>query len=164
MDTLLPLIKSHSFFQGLKDEYLELLLSCATNVRFREGDFLFQEGEESRQFYIIRQGLVAVQIPLQAGHSLTIQNVGENDILGWSWLFPPHYWRFNAVAKKDTRAVALDGECLRNKCNQNHELGYELTKRFARVIESRLDATRMQLLDVIINSYNVEERDNALVA
>ena len=158
MDTLKPLFSSHSFFRDLKNEYLDLLVGCATNIRFKAGQTLFKEGEEANHFYVIREGLVAIQIPLQAGHFLTIQNVGKDEIIGWSWLFPPHYWRFNAVAIKDTRAIALDGECLREKCNLNHELGYELTKRFAYVIESRLESTRLQLVDVIINSHDVHEQ------
>ena len=152
MDNLERFLKDHEFFQGLENEYLELLAGCAINTRFRANEYIFKEGEESNHFYMIRDGLVSIQIPLQSGGALTIQNVGKNDIIGWSWLFPPHYWRFNAIAKKDTKAIALDGECLRLKCDQNHELGYELTKRFAIVIEKRLEATRMQLLDIIINT------------
>jgi hypothetical protein len=46
------------------------------------------------------------------------------------------------------RAIALDGKCLRTKCEQNHDLGYELLKRFSQIMSRRLDATRLQLLDV----------------
>ena len=42
----------------------------------------------------------------------------------------------------------LDGACLRGKCEEDHDLGYELLMRFAQVIVERLQATRLQLLDV----------------
>ena len=74
--------------------------------------------------------------------------LGEGDILGWSWLMPPYHWQFHARAVEVTRAIALDGKCLRTKCEQNHDLGYELLKRFCHIIERRLEATRLQLLDV----------------
>ena len=80
--------------------------------------------------------------------AIAIDTVGEGDVLGWSWLIPPYHWHFDARAVEPTRAIALDGRCLRGKCDADHELGYELMKRFAQVIEQRLEATRWQLLDV----------------
>lgn len=162
MDNLKRFLQEHQFFQGLGDDYLELLAGCALNTRFKANEYVCREGEESNMFYIIRDGLIAIQIPIQSGHALTIKNIEKNDIIGWSWLFPPHYWRFNAVAKKETRAIALDGECLRLKCDSNHELGYELSKRFAKVIETRLEATRLQLVDVIINTTKIKNKEEVL--
>jgi hypothetical protein len=69
-------------------------------------------------------------------------------VLGWSWLIPPYFWRFDARVLEMTRAIALDGKCLRAKCEQNHDLGYELLKRFTNMMDQRLQATRLQLLDV----------------
>ena len=79
---------------------------------------------------------------------MLLGTVDAGEILGWSWLLPPYQWKFNARAMESIRAIALDGKCLRTKCEENHDLGYELLKRFAQVIEKRLEATRLQLLDV----------------
>ena len=80
--------------------------------------------------------------------SIIIQTLDEGDVLGWSWLFPPYRWKFSAKAIESTRAIALDGKCLRGKSEEDHDLGYELLKRFARVVQERLDATRLQLINV----------------
>jgi CRP-like cAMP-binding protein len=80
--------------------------------------------------------------------AVAIDTYGEGDVLGWSWLIPPYHWRFDARAIEPTRAISLDARCMRTKCENDHDLGYELMKRFARIIEQRLDATRWQLLDV----------------
>ena len=77
-----------------------------------------------------------------------LATVDEGEILGWSWLLPPYQWRCHAHAIETVRAIALDGKCLRTKCEQNHDLGYEILKRFAQIMEQRLEATRLQLLDV----------------
>jgi CRP-like cAMP-binding protein len=77
-----------------------------------------------------------------------VDTIGEGEILGWSWLLPPYHWKFHARATEAVRAIALDGKCLRTKCEQNHDLGYELLKRFSQIMSRRLDATRLQLLDV----------------
>ena len=60
----------------------------------------------------------------------------------------PYIWHFDARATAPTRAICLDGKCLRTKCENDHELGYELMKRFLHVVQQRLLWTRVQLLDL----------------
>lgn len=148
METLERILAEHPFFAGLDARYIQLIVGCATNVRFDAGQFIFREGEEANEFYIIRHGKVALEIFVPGRGPVIIQTLGEGEILGWSWLIPPYHWRFDARAVELTRAIALDGRCLRAKCEDDHDLGYELLKRFAHIIEQRLQATRLQLLDV----------------
>jgi CRP-like cAMP-binding protein len=148
METLEPILAQHPFFHDLDARHLALLVGCASNVRFAEGQFLFRTGEEANQFFLVRHGRVALEIVVPGRPALTVQTVGAGDILGWSWLIPPYHWLFDARAVEQTRAVSLDGRCLRTKCEADHDLGYELLKRFAHIMEQRLQATRLQLLDV----------------
>jgi CRP-like cAMP-binding protein len=110
--------------------------------------FVFREGGDADQFYLIQQGKVALKIFAPERGSITIQTLGEGDVLGWSWLFPPYRWYFDARTLERTNAIAFNGACLRAKMEENPDLGYELMKRFARIIEQRLQATRLQLLDI----------------
>ena len=148
METLEPILAEHPFLKGLESRHLQLIVGCASNVRFDAGQFIFREGEEANQFYIIRKGKVALDVHSPERGSVIIDTLGDGEVLGWSWLIPPYHWRFDAHAVELTRAIALDGKCLRNKCEEDHGLGYELLKRFAHIIEQRLQATRLQLLDV----------------
>jgi len=147
VETLEPIIAQHPFLQGLEPQYLGLIVGCASNVRFKSGQFLFREGEEANQFYMVREGKVALQIST-ARQPIIIQTVDKGDVLGWSWLVPPYRWRFDARALELTRAIALDGRCLRRKSEEDHNFGYELLRRFSTIIVERLEATRLQLLDV----------------
>ncbi|MEI6669104.1 MAG: cyclic nucleotide-binding domain-containing protein [Acidobacteriota bacterium] len=148
MHTLEPILAEHPFLKGLKQEHLELLTGCASNIRFDAGAFVFRQGQEANHFYILRDGKVAVELFAPQKGAVAIDTYGEGDVLGWSWLIPPYHWRFDARAIEPTRAIALDAKCMRTKCENDHDLGYELMKRFAKIIEQRLDATRWQLLDV----------------
>ncbi len=148
METLEPILAEHPFLKGMTPEQLQLLVGCASNVRFDAGKYIFREGEEANQFYIVRQGKVALEIVTPQRGALMIDTLSDDDVLGWSWLLPPYHWHFNARALELTRAIALDGKCLRTKCESDHDLGYELLKRFAHLIEQRLQATRLQLLDL----------------
>jgi CRP/FNR family transcriptional regulator, cyclic AMP receptor protein len=148
METLERIITEHPFFAGLESSYTSLLVGCASNVRFQKGAYVFKEGGVANEFYLIRAGQVALEVFAPQRKPIIVSTLGEGDILGWSWLLPPYQWKFHAQAVEDTRAIALDGKCLRTKCEQNHDLGYELLKRFAQIMERRLVATLLQLLDV----------------
>jgi CRP/FNR family transcriptional regulator, cyclic AMP receptor protein len=148
METLERIIAEHPFFARLDAQYTTLLTGCASNTRFDSGKYLFKEGQEANEFFLIRQGRVALEILAPQRKPIIVQTLGEGEILGWSWLVPPYLWKFHARAVELTRAIAFDGKCLRTKCEQNHDLGYELLKRLATVIGQRLEATRLQLVDV----------------
>ena len=148
METLEGILTEHPFFFGLEKRHLELLTGCASNVRFEAGDFIFRHGAEANEFYLIREGKVALEIFAAGRGTISVLTLQEGEILGWSWLVPPYRWKFDAQAVGPTRAIALDGKCLRKKAEEDHDLGYELFKRFAKVMEERLEATRLQLLDV----------------
>jgi CRP-like cAMP-binding protein len=148
METLEPILSQHPFLQGLEKKYLDLVVGCASNVRFDAEELLCHEGDEAEKFYIIRTGKVAVEMLIPGKGPMVIQTLGNGDVLGWSWLFPPYKWHFDARVLELTRAIALDGKCLRKKCEEDVHLGYELLKRFSQVMESRLSAMRLQLLDM----------------
>jgi len=148
METLESVLKEHRFFEGFPSKHFQLILGCGSNVRFEGGQFVFREGEEANKFYFIRQGKVALQIISERRGPLTVMTLGDGDILGWSWLFPDERWKFTARTLEPTRVVAFDGQCLRDKAEEDHSLGYELLKRFARIIAGRLEATRLQLINV----------------
>ena len=96
----------------------------------------------------MRAGRVAIELHAPGRGARVLQTVGPGEILGWSWLFPPYRWAFDARAVEEVRAVEFDGACLRKKCEADPVLGYALMKRFAGVFARRLQATRVQLLDL----------------
>ena len=146
--TLEPLLRDHKFFAGLDPDYLSLLAGCASNEVYPADAFLFREGEPAQTFYLIREGKVALEIAAPASGALLVQTLGAGDVAGFSWLIAPHNWEFDGRAVERVRAVRMDGACLRAKCDDDPRLGYELLRRFARLTVNRLQATRLQLLDV----------------
>lgn len=148
MENLERIIAECSFFEGLDHAFMNLVVGCASNVRFDAGSYMFKEGAPAETFYLLREGKVALEIFAPHHKPIVIDTLEKGEIVGWSWLLPPYVWKFHAHAMHNVRAIALDGKCLRTKCEENHDLGYEILKRFVQIIEQRLDATRLQLLDV----------------
>ncbi len=149
METLEPILKQHPFFKDLPSEYIDFIVGCTIHKVFKAGEVILKEGESADKFYLVRSGKVAIYIAQP--QEITIQTIGEGDILGWSWLIFPYRYRFSAKAVENTRVLALDGKCLREKCEKNSDLGYELLKRLVNIFTERLEATRIQLLDL----YNI---------
>jgi CRP-like cAMP-binding protein len=152
MENLERVLKAHPFLSAMDSKHIQLLVGCASNVVFKAGDFIFREGEPANEFYFIRQGRVLVETHLPQKGTIIIRSRSDGEIFGWSWMVPPYRWHFDARAVELTRAIALDGKCLREKCEADHDLGYEVMKRFALIIAERLEATRLQLMDVYGNN------------
>lgn len=138
----------HPFLSDMSENLVKTLTSCASNVMIPEDTYVFKEGEEARTFYLIKSGRVALKIQAGEKGSIGIETVGPGEVLGWSWLISPYRWHFDAYAVEGVRAFAIDGTCLRKKCETDHDFGYEMLRRFSEVLERRLGATRFQLLDV----------------
>lgn len=149
--TLESLLAESPLFKGFDPAHLGLLATGATPVRYNAGDYIFREGETSNQFYVLRSGKVALEIHAPGRGPLVLQTLGEGDLLGWSTLVPPYTKHFCARAVELTRALAFDGARVRQLCEEHPKLGYELLKRFAAVMGQRLQATRLQVLDLYGN-------------
>ena len=146
MEGLKRIVHDHPFFSGLTENFVDLISGCAKNAVFETDEYLFKEGQCADQFYLIRSGHVALQYSANK-RSLTVQTVGEGDVVGASWLVPPYRWVSDAKATERTHALVLDATCLRGKSEADHELGYEMMKRFMPILIQRLHATRLQILD-----------------
>jgi CRP-like cAMP-binding protein len=151
MENLERILSEHPFLKDLDEHHIKLLVGCASNVVFKAGEFIFREGDNADYFYIIRHGKAQIETFIPQKGPLAIQTREAGEVMGWSWLVPPYKWHFDARAFELTRAIALDGKCLREKCEKDHDLGYEIMKRFALLIAQRLEATRLQLMDVYGN-------------
>lgn len=146
IQTLDSVIRELPFFHGLTDAQLKAIEGCAKNVHFPAGKTIFVEGDNANTFYFIQEGSISIELTMPDHPRSPVQTVGAGDILGWSWVAPPYHWHFNGRALKATKAIEFDARCLRTKLEKDHELGYELLRRFAEVIVKRLDATQVRLL------------------
>ena len=142
------LLREHAFFKDMSLELRQEILDCAKSERYHAGEYIHREGEPADRFYLIRHGSVAQELRIPEQEPVILQTLHEGDILGWSWLVPPYCWTADARVIQLTRVVALDARCLRGKYANDPQLAYELLKRFIPIIANRLEATRLQLVDI----------------
>ncbi|HSP46408.1 MAG TPA: cyclic nucleotide-binding domain-containing protein, partial [Chthoniobacterales bacterium] len=144
----------HPFLAGMNRSQLTLLTDCAMVVHFNPGQLIFREGELANRFYLIESGKVILESSGTSGDPVIIDQVGAGDLLGWSWMFPPYVWHFTARAAEPTAAIFFYGTILREYCERDHSLGYELFKRMSAVMIKRLQAAREKML--ALNSHQAE--------
>jgi CRP/FNR family cyclic AMP-dependent transcriptional regulator len=148
METIAELLGRHPFFAGLGSDAMELVAGCAVNVHFAAGESIFAEGEPASRFFVIRHGRVALEVHSPGRGGLIMDSMEAGEVLGWSWLVPPYRYFADARAVTPVSATALDGACLRGKCEADPELGYRLLTRVTAVMYQRLQSSRVRLLDL----------------
>jgi CRP/FNR family transcriptional regulator, cyclic AMP receptor protein len=142
----------HPFLAGMNHTHLALLTDCAVTRHFNTGQIILRQGEFANGFYLIETGKVAVESEVGFGELIPIQILGAGELLGWSWMFPPYVWQFTARAGQPTTALFFYAAILREYCERNHSLGYELLKRISAVMVTRLQAAHGQILSLYSNS------------
>lgn len=139
--------RTFPFLKSLSPAAQAVLLENATLASYRAGQIIFREGEPANRFFLIEEGHVAVEVTSPRHDNVTVQTLGPGDALGWSWLFEPFTWKFQARAVDSAQLLVFDAAHLLRISNENHEFGYELMKRLARVVIGDLQATRQRLVD-----------------
>ena len=142
------LLLENEFFDGFSLAHTAILAKCGKQKNYNAGDYLLREGETANALYAICSGEVAIESHLPAKGSLVIAKMGAGEVVGYSWLYPPYRSGFDAVALNDLSVIELCGDCLRQRAEADHELGYLLMKRFAQIMLDRMQASRRQMLDI----------------
>ena len=155
-DPAAKLVSEHPFLRGLTRDQLALLSDCALPAQFKAGQIIFREGEKAKLFYLIEKGKVVLESKAESGGPVVIDTIGAGDLLGWSWMMPPYKWRFTARAVEPTEAIYFAGTILREYCERDHSLGFELHKRLSAVMMKRLQAARRKMLAMHVHGEKLE--------
>jgi CRP/FNR family transcriptional regulator, cyclic AMP receptor protein len=135
------------FLNGLSARHIAILAACASRTHFQESQIIFRQWETANRFYLIEDGMVELEDTTRGGRRIVAGGIGPGGVLGWSWLFPPYEWEFTARALTDTTAIFFYATLLRERCEADPSLGFELFKRMSAEIVKRLHSARRGLLD-----------------
>ena len=138
----------HPFLADMDVAHIDTLLHGAQDQAFEANEIIFREGDPANRLYLIHSGEVVLEARCPDDGMVHIDTLRGGDVLGWSWLFPPFAWNFQARAVKPTRVIACDGGHLLVASEEDSRLGYDLMKRVTRVLIHRLKAARQKLINV----------------
>jgi CRP-like cAMP-binding protein len=155
MKTNMSILENQPWLKGMDPHHLELLAQDCVPAEFRAGEVIFKEGGIANRFYLLVEGSVQVESSVLEGESVPIQILGPGDMLGCSWLFASAYWQFDSRAVTPVKALCFYGTHLRQLCETNHELGYDLMRRVSEIVISRLQAVRRKLVEKAERNHQV---------
>ena len=141
-------LADHAFLRGMPPADVALLAGAAATVAMPAGCRLFDEGAPAENCWLLTSGRVALDLPMPGRPNLIVETLGGGDVIGFSWLSPPHEWQFGAQVLEPTSAFELDGPAVQGLCDDHPELGYQLAMRMLAAAVRRLQATRIRLLDL----------------
>ena len=148
MESIKDQIIEHPFFKDFIPKHIEKVTDIASEVSFNPGQYIFRDGEDANSFYLIGRGIISLEVYVPNRGPVTLGRLNAGDVLGWSWLYPPHQWHFDARALEAVQMVELDGRVLRKMIEQDHEFGFHMMKKISLVMEDRLQAARVKLMEV----------------
>jgi CRP-like cAMP-binding protein len=147
--TIAGLFEGKGFFTGLPQPFAEIITDLATDHEVKGGKLLFRHGEPADRFYLVRQGLVAIELYAPGRDPIVVEHVENDDVVGWSWLVAPYRWNFDARAVEPTALIGVDAPALRARCNAEPAFGYEIVRRFIPVMAHRLSSARERLVESV---------------
>ncbi len=139
-------LAAHPFLKGMSPHHIELLALSAMPTEFDAGQVIFRAGEAANGFYLIETGTVIIEGRSSDEKPAVIDTVSAGEPLGWSWLFSPYLWQFDARANESCTAICISGIMLRQHRDEDLTLSHELFKRMSEVMVRRLQATRSKLI------------------
>ncbi len=141
-------LREYPFLDELPEDWLNKLAELGQPATYAAGHRIFVEGQRAEHFWLIGEGVVALNIDVPGRGSVLIEKLQSSSVLGWSWMFPPYRWHFDATAERTTRAIQFRGSDVLRLCHEEPAAGLDLMQRFVAVLLERLQATRTRLLEL----------------
>lgn len=151
MSQIKEIISKRLGIVGLAPEHIEKLIDLAEITEVKANQIVFHEGDKASKLYLILDGKVALNTFLSGQSKVgkkTIETLGKDEWLGWSWLFSPYRWHFEAATLEDSTMLIFNGDELRKYMDDHPDFGYPILKHLSQMIIQRLQHTRLQILDV----------------
>jgi CRP/FNR family transcriptional regulator, cyclic AMP receptor protein len=136
----------HPLFEGLGERDRNIFASCAMRATYEPGQLLAVANQPANCLHLIINGLVTLESP-EVDSPVRVQQLGAGDVLGWSWLFQPYCWHFNAIAEQPTDTIFFYGSRILQACNNNHDFGYELFRRLSGILVQHLEPMRAKWIE-----------------
>lgn len=148
------LIKKFALIEGFSDQQVDVLRPLIQDVRFQTGEVIFNQGEQANFLYFVLDGRVAIQFNPEDGPVLTVSEVDQGGVFGWSAALGSSVYTSSAVCITCGHFIRMEGAELKNLCQEHPETGILILNRLAGVIAQRLRGTHEQVVALLHRGLN----------
>jgi len=147
-DTLRVTLAGHPFCVDLDVGHVHAMAEATSERELPVGSFLLQRGHAADALALLLEGDVSLEVTEPGGDPIVLETLHSGDPVGWSWLFPPYRWLFDARCLTPVRLLQLDAAHLRGLIDTDPVFGLALTQRIGLLVVQRLQFTRAQLVEM----------------
>jgi CRP-like cAMP-binding protein len=143
------LLEGQGFFAGVSEGVAATIGELTSERKAGIDELLFRQGDPAERFFLVKSGLVAVELYAPGRDPIVVEQVYDGDVVGWSWLVPPYRWSFDARAVEPSSLIEIDAAALRERFGVDPILGFEVMRRFIPVMARRLSSARERLVECV---------------
>jgi CRP-like cAMP-binding protein len=147
--SMVSLLEGQGFFAGVPERVAATLGELTSERKAGIDELLFRQGDAADRFFLVKSGLVAIELYAPGRDPIVVEQVYDGDVVGWSWLVPPYRWSFDARAVEPSSLIDIDAASLRERFAADPILGYEVIRRFVPVMARRLSSARERLVECV---------------
>jgi len=147
-DLLRVALAGHPFCADLAVEHVHAMSQVTSERHLPAGAFLLRRGHPADALALLLEGDVSLELTEPGDEPIVLETLHGGDPVGWSWLFPPHRWAFDARCLTPVRLLQLDAAQLRALMHADPVFGLALTHRIGQLVVQRLHFTRAQLVEI----------------
>lgn len=136
------------FGAGLDDPTLERLAGVGHRRQAATGEVIVAEGSHSEELGVVLSGRLALRMLVPERGMTTILTVEPGDLYGWSAIVPPNRATSTVTVVEAAELIAFAGVGLRMALAEDPVLAAAVYPRVLQAVSRRLEATRLQLLDL----------------
>jgi len=130
-------LRRFNIFAELDRQELDAIGRIAHVREYDTGEKLTTEGTVADQLYLFLKGRAVVKVRSPEGQEVLIDQVAPGELLGWSAAMEPHVYTASSWTVEPSEVIVIPGRDLRELCEANKHIGYEVAKGIGEVISRR---------------------------
>lgn len=148
------LLNRFALIEGFTEDQINLLHPLIDDVTFEANQRIFDQGDQAKFLYFVLEGKVSIRFNPEDGPVLSVAELDEGDVFGWSAAMGSECYTSSAVCTKHGIFVQMKGEELKNLCQEHPETGILILNRLAGVIAQRLRGTHEKVVELLHQGLN----------
>jgi CRP-like cAMP-binding protein len=152
MDT--ELLNRFALIEGFTEDQINLLRPLIKDVIIETDQVIFDQGDRANFLYFVLEGKVSIRFNPEDGPVLSVAELDEGDVFGWSSALGSEYYTSSAICTDGGIFIRMEGEELKNLCQEHPETGILILNRLAGVIAQRLRSTHDKVVELLHQGLN----------
>jgi CRP-like cAMP-binding protein len=148
------LLNGFALIEGFTEDQINLLRPLIDEVVFKTDQVIFNQGDRADFLYFVQEGKVSIRFNPEDGPVLSVTEVEEGDVFGWSSALGSECYTSSAVCTECGVFIRMEGEELKNLCQEHPETGILILNRLAGVIAQRLRSTHEKVVELLHQGLN----------